>query len=213
MLYLFEDFALDPDRRELRRGDAIIAIQPLVFDLLEYLLVSRDRVVSKDDILGAVWGGRNVSESALTTRINAARAAIGDNGDQQRLIRTLPRKGIRFVGQVREQARPVVESTTAPAGVDTGTPEQTAARRDITPAERRQLTIASCELLLEAVTARMDPEDLREIIQNYEGCVADLTRRYAGIVAYSHGNTAVIYLVIPKRTKTTLSVQFGRRLS
>ena len=141
-------------------------MQPQVFDLLEYLIANRDRVVSKDDILEAVWGGRIVSEFALTTRINATRTAIGDDGDQQRLIRTLPRKGIRFVGVVREQAKPADEAATAPAVVDTETPERTAAHCDAAaPAERRQLTIASCELLLGAVAAGMDPEDLREIIQ------------------------------------------------
>jgi DNA-binding response OmpR family regulator len=98
MLYFFENFVLDPDRRELRRGNTVVALQPQVFDLLEYLIANRDRVVSKDDILGAIWGGRIVSESALTTRVNAARTAVGDNGDEQRLIRTFPRKGIRFVG-------------------------------------------------------------------------------------------------------------------
>src|SRR6201988_3916201 len=104
MLYFFEDFVLDPARRELRRGNTLITVQPQVFDLLEYLITNRDRVVSKDNILGAVWGGRIVSESALTTRINATRIAVDDDGDQQRLIRTIPRKGIRFVGAVQEQA-------------------------------------------------------------------------------------------------------------
>jgi DNA-binding winged helix-turn-helix (wHTH) protein/predicted ATPase len=195
MLYFFEDFVLDPDRRELRRGGALIAVQPQVFDLLEYLVTNRDRVVSKDDILQAVWGGRIVSESALTTRINAIRTAVGDNGDQQRLIRTLPRKGIRFVGLVQERGRPVDEGAIA----DAKTPEQKAAHRDeAVPLERRQLTIASCELLLGAAAAGMDPEDLREVIQGYHNCVVETIRRHNGLVANTHGNTAVVYFGYPQ---------------
>ena len=102
MLYSFEDFSLDTARRELRRGGALIAIQPQVFDLLEYAIRNRQRVVSKDDLLAAVWNGRIVSESTLSTRINAARSAIGDSGEEQRLLRTAHGKGIRFVGAVRE---------------------------------------------------------------------------------------------------------------
>jgi DNA-binding winged helix-turn-helix (wHTH) protein len=120
MLYFFENFVLDPARRELRRGNALIAVQPQVFDLLEFLIANRDRVVSKDDILGAVWGGRVVSESALTTRINATRTAVSDDGDQQRLIRTIPRKGIRFVGLVQEQAQLVDPTATAPGVIEVG---------------------------------------------------------------------------------------------
>jgi len=78
-----------------------------VFDLLEYLVRNRDRVISKDDLLAAVWNGRIVSEATVASRINAARAAIGDNGEHQRLIRTLLRKGVRFVGEVREHPHPV----------------------------------------------------------------------------------------------------------
>jgi TolB-like protein len=103
LIYLFEHFALDTDRRELRRSGDLVPIEPQVFDLLVYLVRNRDRVVSKDDMIAAVWGGRIVSESALTNRINAARAAVGDSGEQQRLIKTLQRKGIRFVGEVREE--------------------------------------------------------------------------------------------------------------
>jgi DNA-binding winged helix-turn-helix (wHTH) protein len=100
---LFEDYVLDTAWRELRRASAQLAIEPQVFDLLEFLVRSRDRVVSKDDLLASVWGGRIVSESTLASRINAARRAIGDTGEQQRLIRTVIGKGIRFVGEVREQ--------------------------------------------------------------------------------------------------------------
>jgi len=107
LLYLFNDFALDADRRELRRGSTLIPVAPQVFDLLEYLIGNRERVVSKDDLLASIWDGRVVSDSALSTRINAARCAVGDTGEEQRLIRTLPRKGVRFVGAVREQQQSV----------------------------------------------------------------------------------------------------------
>jgi adenylate cyclase len=104
--YLFEEYAFDPDRRELFRGADAVSIAPQVFDLLDYLIRNRERVVSKDDLINAVWNGRSVSDAALTTRLNVARSAIGDSGDEQRLIKTLPRKGFRFVGQVREVAGP-----------------------------------------------------------------------------------------------------------
>src|SRR6186713_1475620 len=96
----FDNQTLDTDRRELRRSGELVAMQPQVFDLLVHLLNHRDRVVSRDNLIALVWGGRIVSDSTLDSRINAARSAIGDNGKEQRLIRTIPRKGIRFVGAV-----------------------------------------------------------------------------------------------------------------
>lgn len=104
MLYGFEGYCLDTGVRELRRDGTVVAVQPQVFDLLEYLIRHRDRVITKDDLIAAVWHGRIVSESALTTSINAARTAIGDSGEEQRLIKTLPRKGVRFIGTVREES-------------------------------------------------------------------------------------------------------------
>jgi TolB-like protein len=100
--FLFADFVLDLDRRELLRQSETIAVGPQVFDLIAYLVASRDRVVSKDDLLQEVWRGRIVSESTLTSHINAARKAIGDDGQKQRLIKTVARKGFRFVADVRE---------------------------------------------------------------------------------------------------------------
>jgi TolB-like protein len=101
--YLFGDCALDMDRRELRRGTTLVAIEPQVFDLLVHLVRHRDRVISKDELLASVWQGRAISESALFNRVNAARSAIGDSGVRQDLIKTLPRRGLRFVGAVREE--------------------------------------------------------------------------------------------------------------
>src|SRR5438128_4227737 len=101
--YFFEDYCLDTKRRELRQQGTPVRLEPQVFDVLEYLIRERDRMVRKDDLIASVWDGRIVSESALATRINAARTAIGDSGKQQRLIRTVPRKGIRFVGVAREE--------------------------------------------------------------------------------------------------------------
>jgi DNA-binding winged helix-turn-helix (wHTH) protein len=91
--FRFEDHALDIERRELRRGSELIAMEPQVFDLLTYLVQNRDRVVTKDDMIAAIWSGRIVSESTLTSRINAVRKAVGDSGEEQRLIRTIARKG------------------------------------------------------------------------------------------------------------------------
>ena len=109
MRYLFEDYTFDTERRELHRGVDAVSITPQVFDLLEYLIRNRERVVSRDDLINAVWNGRIVSDAALTTRLNAARNAIGDTGEKQHLIKTLPRKGFRFVGAVQEAQRPAIE--------------------------------------------------------------------------------------------------------
>jgi TolB-like protein len=84
-------------------ADELIAVTPQVFDLLCYLIRNRERVVSKDDLIAAIWNGRVVSDSALTTRMNVVRSAVADRGEQQRLIKTFPRKGFRFVGEVREE--------------------------------------------------------------------------------------------------------------
>jgi TolB-like protein len=108
--FLFGDHVLDTARRELRRGGERIAMEPQVFDLLVYLLQNRERVVSKDDLLASVWGGRIVSDATLDSRIAAARRAVGDSGAAQTLIRTFARKGVRFVGAVREERKPAASA-------------------------------------------------------------------------------------------------------
>jgi TolB-like protein len=112
--FAFADCVLDPDRRELTRAAEIVAVGPQVFDLLVHLVRNRERVVSKDDLLQAVWDGRIISESTLTSHINAVRKAIGDRGEDQRLLRTLARKGFRFIGDVKE-----IPSSDDPNSVET----------------------------------------------------------------------------------------------
>jgi TolB-like protein len=98
--FLFANHTLDTDTRELRRGDRPVAVEPQVFDVLTYLLQNHERVVSKDDLFASVWRGRIVADSTLASRINAARKAVGDSAAEQKLIRTIARRGIRFVGDV-----------------------------------------------------------------------------------------------------------------
>jgi TolB-like protein len=112
VVFRFGDHVLDIERRELRCGAELVALEPQVFDLLAYLVRNRGRVVTKHDLIEAVWGGRIVSDSALTTRLNAARKAVNDSGAAQRVIRTLARKGVRFVAEVTEDG--VLEAAAAP---------------------------------------------------------------------------------------------------
>ncbi|MGA7012052.1 MAG: winged helix-turn-helix domain-containing tetratricopeptide repeat protein, partial [Pseudolabrys sp.] len=114
MQFFFGNHMLDENRRELLCGADPIAVEPQVFDLLIYLVQNRDHVVSKNDLIEAVWGGRVVSDSTLTSRINAARKAIGDSGLEQKFIRTIARKGLRFVGDVRLQPLGIEPSPVSP---------------------------------------------------------------------------------------------------
>src|SRR5689334_11669517 len=131
MPFQFEDYRLDPGRRELSRGPELVAVGPQVFDVLAYLVTNREQVVSKDQLLDAVWGGRIVSESTLASHINAVRKAIGDSGEEQRLIRTVARKGFRFVGEVQE----------APAVHAAPEPSQQAAAKPLTLPSRPSIAV------------------------------------------------------------------------
>ncbi len=102
MHFVFADYTLDPDRRELKAGASLVQTAPIVFDLLLHLVRNRDKVVTKDDMVSEVWKGRTVSSSTIASTVNSVRKALGDTGDEQKLLRTVWRKGIRFVGDVIE---------------------------------------------------------------------------------------------------------------
>lgn len=104
MLYLFDNFTIDTDRRELRGADGAIHVEPQVFDLLLNFVRNTNRVISKDELIAQIWHGRAISDAALNSRINSARRAIGDTGKQQALIRTIQRRGFLFAAEVTTQA-------------------------------------------------------------------------------------------------------------
>src|SRR3712207_3755414 len=102
-LRLGEDLELDTAVFELRRDGRPVPVEPQVFDVLAYLVAHRDRVVAKEELMDAVWGGRFVSESAVTSRVKQVRRALGDDGHEQRLVRTHHGRGYRFVGPVTDE--------------------------------------------------------------------------------------------------------------
>lgn len=106
MRYRFNDIELDTASMELRANGALISLEPQVFDLLQYLIENRARVVSRDDLIASIWNGRIVSETTISARINAARRAVGDGGNNQSVIKTVPRRGYRFIADVRRLAAP-----------------------------------------------------------------------------------------------------------
>jgi pimeloyl-ACP methyl ester carboxylesterase len=115
LIFVFSDCQLDLDRFELRRAGRLRPVEPQVFDVLAVLIRERHRVVPKEELLDTVWGNRFVSESALTSRVKAARQAIGDDGHSQHLIRTARGRGYQFVAPVDEAAQPDPVATLSPA--------------------------------------------------------------------------------------------------
>ena len=102
MIYRFDPFSVDTESLELRKGGDVVGVEPQVFNVLTFLIQNRDRIVTKDELIDAVWDGRAISDGALNSRINSVRRAVGDTGDTQSIVKTVPRRGFRFVGAVRE---------------------------------------------------------------------------------------------------------------
>jgi DNA-binding winged helix-turn-helix (wHTH) protein/tetratricopeptide (TPR) repeat protein len=198
VIYTFEDYSLDTERRELRRGGHLVAVEPQVFDLLQFLIPNRTRVVSKDELIAEVWHGRIVSESTLSSRITLLRRAIGDSGEAQRLIRTIPRKGLRFVGEVREEPLPGDRSPVAPALRQQGEEAPPPSEPGPGGPERRQLTIIVCDVGAAALSMSLDPEVLREIIIACSNCVKEVVEPFGGAMAKSIANDVLVYFGYPQ---------------
>lgn len=121
MKYQFGDYVLDPQNYELSENGVTVALEPQVFSLILLLIENRERVVTKDELIDSVWNGRIVSEATLSSRVSAARKAVGDSGAAQSVIRTVPRRGFRFVALVETDKVPAAEpgltSETATRGI------------------------------------------------------------------------------------------------
>ncbi|NKB97083.1 MAG: transcriptional regulator [Pseudomonadales bacterium] len=160
MQYQFEDFCLDTIKLELSQNGTQVLVEPQVFALLELLIAQSERVVTKDELLERIWGGRIVSEAAISSRIKTARAALGDDGKQQRLIKTHRQQGFRFVGEV---------TTTSPASV---VPRDTQAQHQDTQDQRANPSVAILPLTLLSLDTRYEP--LADAISHE--VIADLSR-------------------------------------
>lgn len=144
MIHRFEGYTIDTGKFEIRRGAQRIPTEPQVLELLVYLIDHRDRVVTRGELLEVLWSGRYVSDSALSSCVKSARKLVGDDGESQRCIRTIPRRGFRFVAAVETSARQSVATDAPPAGHYAA---------DISAADR--VGIAA----LKAARARMDIRD------------------------------------------------------
>lgn len=197
MIYVFGNYLLDADRRELRHGAAFVGTEPQTFDLLLYLIQNRQRVVSKDDLMAAVWRGRIVSESTLSSQITLVRHAVGDDGERQILIRTLARKGFRFVGEAQEKCdreTPSADVASAPQAIDRADAVQEQTDRP----ERRQLTVAICNLVSAGVSsAGQDPEILLGTMSTFQDRVRSVISAYGGVVGKSLGDEILVYFGYP----------------
>lgn len=159
MIYRFDPFELDMARFELRREGALVAIEPQVLSLLGLLVANADRMVSKDEIVEKIWNNRIVSEAAVASRIKSVRKAIGDDGQQQRMVRTIHGRGFRFISEVTFAA----DSPGMPAS-----PAKTA--REDTLADRPSIAVLPFRLLGEASPAAVLTDALADEL------IADLSR-------------------------------------
>ena len=147
--YLFAEFEIDLGQQELRRLGQAVHIEPQVFDLIVHLVRNRDRIVSKDELIETIWNGRIISEAALSSRINGARRALGDNGSDQAMIRTLHKRGFRFVGDVEAIEAPMTDAAARPVP---DAPGRVAGRVSVASEVSRLGDVVSETVKAEAVT-------------------------------------------------------------
>ena len=200
-MFRFEEFSLDPDKGELRRDGALIELEPQVFRLLLLLVESEGRLISRDELLQEIWHGRIVSDSAISSRIKALRKALGDDGKQQRLLRTVPKRGFRFVA-------PIVSETSAPlplrsAPVSASRPAEPSGTDKVARADRPSIAVlpfaAQSDDELTAILAAALPDEL----------ITELARlRWLFIIARGSSFRFHSYASDPQQVRDELGVRY-----
>src|SRR5712691_8958640 len=194
----FDRFRLDPDHACLWCEAQAIALPPKAFAVLHYLVTHPDRLVSKDELLDAVWPETAVSDAVVRVAIGALRKVLGDTAQTPRFIATVPRRGYRFLAPV------AVHTGVAPVPVPVpAEPVPPAAPQlpDTLPppeAERRRLTVLFCDLVgSTALAGHLDPEDLREVVRAYHQTCAEVIQRFDGYIAQYLGDGVLVYFGYP----------------
>jgi class 3 adenylate cyclase len=206
--WCFEGFCLDPANACLWRGAEAVPLPPKAFDVLHYLVTHPDRLVTKDELLDAVWPQTAVSEAVVRVAIGAVRRGLGDTMQTPRYIATVPRRGYRFLAPVAASRGAVPDPTAnqpsleAPMATPATSPSaDVALLPDTLPpleAERRSLTVLCCHLVDAPMLAEhLDPEDFREVVRAYHQACADVVHRFDGYVAQYLGDGVLVYFGYP----------------
>src|SRR5215813_8250652 len=212
--WCFDGFRLDPDHACLWRDAEAFVLPPKAFAVLHYLVTHPDRLVSKDELLGAVWPETTVSDAAMRVVIGALRRMLDDPPQAPRFIATVSRRGYRFLAPVIEHtgtaSGPAVPALSAALQMPTEEPQDTLAPPSrqgvalppgavpVPEAERRHLTVLFCDLVDSTrLAGRLDPEDFREVVRAYHQTCAEVIQRFDGYVAQYLGDGVMVYFDYP----------------
>lgn len=204
MIYVFGDCELDTRLYILRRAGQTVHVQPLVFQVLIYLIEHRNDIVSKDELIEQVWENQFITNAALESTIRNVRRAIGDSGREQRLIETRPGLGYRFIAPVEvhpddsPDPKTAVTESTPTEEIE---PSQEISASDaprISDGERRQLTALFCDLVGSTyLSGQLEPENYRDVLHAYYEACAEVIRQYDGYIAQYQGDGLLVYFGYP----------------
>jgi class 3 adenylate cyclase/DNA-binding winged helix-turn-helix (wHTH) protein/tetratricopeptide (TPR) repeat protein len=213
--WCFDGFRLDPDHACLWRGAQALALTPKAFAVLHYLVTHPDRLVSKEELLDAVWPDVAVTDAVLRVAIGIVRKVLGDPVQTPRFIATVPRRGYRFLAPVTEDTggAPGPAAPQTPAARLSEAPDPPPDGPAVSPrpgvlplpgalvppeAERRPLTVLFCDLVDSTrLASHLDPEDFRDVVRAYHQTCTEVIQRFDGYVAQYLGDGVLVYFGYP----------------